>query len=536
MVNQVTTFSKKRGESPPRKASTSRGKRKESRPKKADKKIDNNTSDFPPETKLEERNTYKDDISDLIQKALQDQTLTDTQAVPSAPTKEPPPAKVRPPVIFPNREELRVSALNCLVNSTSPIIATMEFDLVESLAKTPAPISLLQLIMVNPSLLKDLTAWSRERRSIHTPRGLRLRQPQMDKEIKTLHIMMDKGAQEIEIEIRGCILCKVPLDTGSGVNIMTAWTTTCLGLTDLQPCKKFLRMADQSRKLPLGELKNIETSMGGIAFNLDYVVLQPEDEQGYEVLIGRPWFYGAGITEDWNYQEVCFRVEGRRTKVRIPWGPVAYHGETPQDDSDELTSAPESAYDSDHSSYGVYMSEREDSVNMCSFYLEVYETSDEDLYAYSEHIKALYINGLESVPSEAEAVEYKGATIYNLRKSTDGRPKKDRLLEGVPSKEGGKITISRQRSSTEQLQPQVMTTYAIVSSSDKEWKYSEKGGDIVRQLLSDVLNAPPSDKELTASDGEDVPHLEDKTVGATTFPMMEGMIPPGSWKEIEIWP
>ncbi|KAL2608388.1 hypothetical protein R1flu_026961 [Riccia fluitans] len=152
--------------------------------------------------------------------------------------------------------------------------------------------------MVNPSLLKDLTAWSRERRSSRTSRGLHLRRSQADKEVKALHVMMDKGAQEIKIEIRGCILRKIPLDTCSGVNIMMARTATRLGLINLHPYKKFLRMADQSQKLPLGELKNIETSMDGVAFNLDYVVLQPEDEQGYEVLIGRPWFYSAGVTED----------------------------------------------------------------------------------------------------------------------------------------------------------------------------------------------------------------------------------------------
>ncbi|KAL2651376.1 hypothetical protein R1flu_019504 [Riccia fluitans] len=66
MVNQVTTQSKKRGDSPSKKPSSSRGRRKESRPRKADKKIDSSTSDSPPKTKLEERNTYKDDISDLI--------------------------------------------------------------------------------------------------------------------------------------------------------------------------------------------------------------------------------------------------------------------------------------------------------------------------------------------------------------------------------------------------------------------------------------------------------------------------------------
>ncbi|KAL2631421.1 hypothetical protein R1flu_016107 [Riccia fluitans] len=73
-----------------------------------------------------------------------------------------------------------------------------------------------------------------------TPKGKKKR----DKEVKAMHVMMDKGAQEIEIKIKGCIIRNIPLDTGSGVNIMTAQTTTRLGFINLQPCKKFLRMAD----------------------------------------------------------------------------------------------------------------------------------------------------------------------------------------------------------------------------------------------------------------------------------------------------
>ncbi|KAL3686589.1 hypothetical protein R1sor_009163 [Riccia sorocarpa] len=313
---------------------------------------------------------------------------------------------------------------------------------------------------------------------------------------------------------------------------MTARTATRLGLTNLQPCKKFLRMADQSRKLPLGELRNVETIMGGATFELDYVVLQPEDEQGYEVLIGRPWFYGAGVTEDWNRKEVYFRVEGQRRKIRIPWGPIDYHGETPLEDSGELTSVPESAYDSDQTSISVYMMrpdpegsgsasenrillrrmlhlhlccehkechpncapflrfdleefmpsmlgfwdvmgesmrwfsgymrlatgimfvshieslngaiwpniqditfdfsdssvyssrgscgslDDDDLQEVPSYYLEVYEATEMELFAYNEEIQALYVSGLESAASEAEAVEFRGAAIYHWNKST----------------------------------------------------------------------------------------------------------------------
>ncbi|KAL2631423.1 hypothetical protein R1flu_016109 [Riccia fluitans] len=107
------------------------------------------------------------------------------------------------------------------------------------------------------------------------------------------------------------------------------------------------------------------------------------------------------------------------------------------------------------------------------------------------------------------------------------------------SKKEGKAMTNHERSnepgSTEQLQPQVIITYTVVSSSDeKEWSHFGKLDEIVHQTLSKVLNAPPSDKEMTASKEEDVIHREDKTIGATTFRMTEGMIPPRSWKEIKM--
>ncbi|KAL2650113.1 hypothetical protein R1flu_018241 [Riccia fluitans] len=66
---------------------------------------------------------------------------------------------------------------------------------------------------------------------------------------------------------------------------------------------------------------------------------------------------------------------------------------------------------------------------MCSYYLEVSKASDEDLYAYSEEIKAFYMSGLEESASEAEAVEFRGATIYNLHKIEDGARLKDLQME-----------------------------------------------------------------------------------------------------------
>ncbi|KAL2633147.1 hypothetical protein R1flu_004626 [Riccia fluitans] len=535
MVNQVSMRSKKRDKF--EELSTLKGKEKVTLQRK-DSSTNSSTSELSAKAKSDSRKVCKDDISDIIRNVLKKIPPSKVQDIPST-SKEPPRVEARPPNTSPTSG--RPLTMSKVINS-SPICATMEYDLVEDLANTPANISMLQLILHGPQLFKGLNMWCRQNRLSRTSRGLRIMRPPKEKEVKAMQVMLDKGAQEIEIEIRGCIIQKVPLDTGSEVNIMTARTAQRLGLTDLQPCKKFLRLVDQSRKQPLSELKNIETIMDGVAFQLDYIVLQPEDEQGYEVLIGRPWFYGAGMMEDWNCQEVCFQVEGRRKKVRIPWGPVSYHGEIPQEDSGELTFA-ESAYDSDHSSFGVYSSQWDDtgidSSDFWSYYLEVYEASDEDLFAYSKEIKALSISGLEETASEEETLEFRGATIYNLGKSEDGTRLKELLneplaetegekqsalqgcvkkkCEGVLSRKEGKALTNDERSKSGRLtrsQIQALIAYVAISSSDekKDWANSEKGGAIVCQKLNEVLNAPLSDKEPTNSEGEKVPHREDETM------------------------
>ncbi|KAL2628838.1 hypothetical protein R1flu_013524 [Riccia fluitans] len=112
----------------------------------------------------------------------------------------------------------------------------------------------------------------------------------------------DRGAPKVDIEIKGCLIQHVPLDSGSGVNIITESTALRLGFTPFLPCTKFFHMADQSRKRPIGMLNQVEILFGGVSFMLNFVVLKPENESGYEVLIGRPWLYEAGVIHDWAKQ------------------------------------------------------------------------------------------------------------------------------------------------------------------------------------------------------------------------------------------
>ena len=62
----------------------------------------------------------------------------------------------------------------------------------------------------------------------------------------------DHGALELTVEVGGCSVTRVPVDGGSGVNLMLEDTTFDLGYTSFEATDQVLRMADQSRVIPVG--------------------------------------------------------------------------------------------------------------------------------------------------------------------------------------------------------------------------------------------------------------------------------------------
>jgi hypothetical protein len=64
----------------------------------------------------------------------------------------------------------------------------------------------------------------------------------------------DSGAPEVTVEVEGCSILKVPVDGGSGVNLMLEEMTFDLGYTAFEATDQVLRMADESRVNPVGKL------------------------------------------------------------------------------------------------------------------------------------------------------------------------------------------------------------------------------------------------------------------------------------------
>jgi hypothetical protein len=84
----------------------------------------------------------------------------------------------------------------------------------------------------------------------------------------------DLGAPKLAMEINQFAVNFVPVDGGSGVNIMIDTTVEQLGYHTLQPIAHTMGLADGACVLPKGILTNILMLIGGKEFNLNFLVMK----------------------------------------------------------------------------------------------------------------------------------------------------------------------------------------------------------------------------------------------------------------------
>ncbi|CAM6101338.1 unnamed protein product [Calypogeia fissa] len=136
------------------------------------------------------------------------------------------------------------------------------------------------------------------------------------------------GQPELTIQIVGCVIPKIPVDGGSGVNLMIDKVAYELGFQEFQATSRWLRMADQSCVAPVGILHKVATEIGGLTFNPSYIIIRPESPSNFPVLLGRPWLYGAGVKVNWPAKQFAFG----KPQVRVNWDIDQHQGESEIDE------------------------------------------------------------------------------------------------------------------------------------------------------------------------------------------------------------
>ena len=151
----------------------------------------------------------------------------------------------------------------------------------------------------------------------------------------------DYGAPEIVVEVDGCIIPKVPVDGGSGVNLMLEDTAFDLGYTSFEETNQILRMEDQSRVIPAGRLSQVPTRIGEVTYLQNFVIIRVSTGKPFPMLLGRPWLYSAKVLVDWGAKEF---IVGK-PPLQIPWKVEKHLGETSE--SNRYTSGWSDPKDSD---------------------------------------------------------------------------------------------------------------------------------------------------------------------------------------------
>ena len=194
-----------------------------------------------------------------------------------------------------------------------------EYDIIEDIKSQKANVTIGQLLHDNINYQKVIRDAWRKRRTKRT---------KLPSVATNFLQAEDQGAPEVTVVVEGCTIPHVPVDGGSGVNLMLEDTAFDLGYTTFEATTQVLRMADQSRVLPIGRLSQVPTVIGEVTYLLNYVIIRVTSGRPFPMLLGRPWLYMAGVLVDWGAQEF---VLGKDRK-RIPWKLDSYQGETSESD------------------------------------------------------------------------------------------------------------------------------------------------------------------------------------------------------------
>ncbi|KFK23013.1 hypothetical protein AALP_AAs71159U000100 [Arabis alpina] len=97
-------------------------------------------------------------------------------------------------------------------------------------------------------------------------------------------------------------------DLGSSINLMPLSVAISLGMTDFQPTRISLILADRSVRIPEGILEDVPIKVGDCLIPTDFVVLQYHEEPKDPLILGRPFLATAGAMID---------VKGRRITLSV---------------------------------------------------------------------------------------------------------------------------------------------------------------------------------------------------------------------------
>jgi hypothetical protein len=96
------------------------------------------------------------------------------------------------------------------------------------------------------------------------------------------------------------------IDGRSGVNVISMATCGQLGIAKWEPCKFWLRMADESLVRPIWMILDLEMVVLGHVFTISVMIMDLPHKNAYPVLLARPRLCIARMKYDWPKNVLIF--------------------------------------------------------------------------------------------------------------------------------------------------------------------------------------------------------------------------------------
>ncbi|XP_073061663.1 uncharacterized protein [Primulina eburnea] len=127
--------------------------------------------------------------------------------------------------------------------------------------------------------------------------------------------LQDPGEFVVPCEIGGKLVENAICDSGASVNIMPSSLYEKLGLSRIKPTRLSLQMADKSVRTPLGVVEDVELKIDKIRLLADFVVLDIQNSQNVQVILGRPLLAAVGAIIDVKRGKMTMEVEGQLVEI-----------------------------------------------------------------------------------------------------------------------------------------------------------------------------------------------------------------------------
>ena len=129
--------------------------------------------------------------------------------------------------------------------------------------------------------------------------------------------MKDPGSFTIPCSIGKYEFKKALCDSGASINLMPLSVVQRLNLGELTPTTITLQMADRSMAQPKGILEDVLVKVGKFIFQVDFVIMQMEEDNQVPLLLGRPFLATGAALIDVQKGELTLRVGNEAVHFNI---------------------------------------------------------------------------------------------------------------------------------------------------------------------------------------------------------------------------